>query len=304
MERLVREYSHVVVLTYSHELRYDVTLWRVLGVEVLHDPVPDFRSPPLLSLVHIIEWILGRVNEGGRVYVHCVGGLGRSATVAAAYLIRRYGKSWLDAVTQIRKLRKGSLESIEQVAVLKAYETMLRYLNPSLVVKNLECSDRLIQDHLSKVFQIGVNASESLSSLTGISQRILVEGLIHELAGRVERGSAGCVLRGPPLPGRTDHVIAGDVANRLIKLIGGLAVASDKLMDQCVEDLEIKVRGDILKALLHCSGGCWSSCAADSREVSNMLTEMCSLLKCVSNVVIEGHHGVRMKSSNIPQESS
>lgn len=304
LERLSREYSHVVVLAHPHELRYDVRMWNVLGVEALHVAVPDFRSPPLLDLVDIVEWIVRRVDGGGRVYVHCVGGLGRSATVAAAYLIRRYGKSWFDATTQVRRLKKGSLESVEQVSVLKAYESLLKYLNPTVLVENLECPDRRSRNHLSKILQIGMNVSESFSSLTRTSRHALLAGLIHNIIEYLERVPAKCTLRGLPILREANSVSVDDNVSELIKYVSDLATASDKLMDQCVEDLEVKVVGGVSKAFLYCSGGCWSSCVIVSEEVKEALSGACSLLKCVPEVEVMNSLNVDVEFLNPPLEGS
>ncbi|MFN3268371.1 MAG: dual specificity protein phosphatase family protein, partial [Zestosphaera sp.] len=192
--RLSKEYTYVVALTYPHEVKYDVNLLKNFGVEVLEVPVPDFRSPPLLDLIFIVEWILDKISSGGRVYVHCVGGYGRSATVAAAYLIRKYGKNWLESVDRVRKLRKGSLESVEQLSVLKAYDTLLRFLSPAEFLNSLECSDKQIRNHVSKILQVGLKNSDVIASLTKIPQNVLIQELLNSVNHYLNSQKLGCVF--------------------------------------------------------------------------------------------------------------
>ena len=53
----------------------------------LHLPVPDDHAPALEQLQAGIEFIAEEIHQGGSVYIHCGSGIGRAATMAAAYLI-------------------------------------------------------------------------------------------------------------------------------------------------------------------------------------------------------------------------
>ncbi len=301
LSELSREYTHVVVLTFPHEVKYDVSLLRNSGVEVLEIPVPDFRSPPLLDLVFIVEWVLDKVNSGGRVYVHCARGYGRSATVAAAYLIRKYGKSWVESVDRVRKLREGSLESIEQLSVLKAYEIMLRYLNPTEFSGLFKCLDKQTRDHVSKILQIGLKNSEVLSSLTKTPQDLLIRELLNSLNQYISLLDKGCTLANSSARNEAYQPVSNNLAD-VLKTCTELIITTDELRNQCVEDLEIKVKEDnLVESVLYCSAGLMSSCSVIKRRVEEVFAKMCKILNCNVRTVALGFLNIRAKFLGLRQ---
>ena len=52
-----------------------------------HLPTVDGQAPSLDQLKLGVEFISRVVAQGGRVYIHCAGGIGRAPTMAAAYFI-------------------------------------------------------------------------------------------------------------------------------------------------------------------------------------------------------------------------
>ena len=54
------------------------------------------------------------LDAAHRVYVHCVGGYGRTGTMMACYLVHRDRHSHDEAIRQIRALRPGSIETDTQ----------------------------------------------------------------------------------------------------------------------------------------------------------------------------------------------
>lgn len=176
IEPLSREFTAVVVLTYPEEMSYNILKWRTYGVKVLHVPVEDFRAPPLLNLVEVVEWIVDEVVEGGKVLIHCRGGYGRSATVAASYLIRRYGLEAYDAIAAIKRLRNQALEVEEMKAVIEAYATLLKVAGVDLLVSIAKrFKDVEVSKHKSKVLQIAVNLLNDLIASGDISYSCLTE---------------------------------------------------------------------------------------------------------------------------------
>eukprot|EP00755_Sulcionema_specki_P034978 Sspe_Gene.104004::Locus_79880_Transcript_2_2_Confidence_0.500_Length_1044::g.104004::m.104004/K14165/K14165; atypical dual specificity phosphatase len=69
------------------------------GVTVLLLPAEDSPEYPLLDrhLEDVIAFIRTGLGGGGRVLVHCMAGVSRSATLVAAYVMREYGVSWREA---------------------------------------------------------------------------------------------------------------------------------------------------------------------------------------------------------------
>jgi len=115
----------LVVAEEEGEMSYSLEDARALGLRVVHEPVPDFRWPSLQQLFKVAELVSSAAEAGERVLIHCRGGVGRSATYAAGYLVYRYRVSARSAVAYVRTLRPGAVEHPGQEAVLRAMEAVL-----------------------------------------------------------------------------------------------------------------------------------------------------------------------------------
>ncbi|PJZ71574.1 hypothetical protein CH373_01555 [Leptospira perolatii] len=94
------------------------------GFTVHHLPILDQRVPDSEGLERLLDKIDSDLYSGKNVLVHCVGGLGRSGTIAAAYMIRRLGYPSEEAIRIVRQARsERAIESKEQ-------ENFLRSLTP------------------------------------------------------------------------------------------------------------------------------------------------------------------------------
>lgn len=78
--------------------------YRSAGLDALHQPIVDGRVPTHAELARALAHIESHLAAGRKVLIHCVGGLGRAGTVAAAWLKRR-GLSTSDAIATIRATR-------------------------------------------------------------------------------------------------------------------------------------------------------------------------------------------------------
>lgn len=120
LEDLARTFNAVVVLVEDWELSYDIQVWNTFGVNVKHLPIPDFGTPSLDDLRELIEWIKTETEDGNAIVVHCVGGIGRSGMVAAAYLISK-GLDVTEAIEHVKARVRGALEIEEQVELLQSF---------------------------------------------------------------------------------------------------------------------------------------------------------------------------------------
>lgn len=297
LERLAKIFDAVVVLAERHELCYDVGFWGERGVEVLFSPVEDFRAPGLVVLHRAVGWIAEKVGSGGRVLIHCVGGLGRSGTVAAAYLIHRYGVGWGEALARVRGVRPGAVESEEQVSVLRAYSTALSSAGPRVLDAVLGVGERCGwgwgENHASKVAQLTLRLWEDLSRPLGLDLRgarlLTVAGLLHDI-GRGNEGegenhagaSARLILESQELarvlePGELEaaaciarhHRKKGNPLedpscprDRQVALLAGILKIGDALdrsLDQSVMDVRASLDGGVIRVEALCPQGCTTS---------------------------------------------
>ncbi|MGH2586951.1 MAG: dual specificity protein phosphatase 23 [Dehalococcoidia bacterium] len=94
------------------------------GLECTHLPVADFTAPAIDQIEAAVMAIDGYLETGRPVAVHCAGGLGRTGTILACYLVR-HGSGAANAIGTIRAQRPGSIETPEQEAVIAMYERHL-----------------------------------------------------------------------------------------------------------------------------------------------------------------------------------
>lgn len=115
-----------MVLVEEFELPYSLEEWKKRGVEVLHSPIPDFMAPSIEQLFEILRRIEENTAEGKHVLIHCMGGSGRSGTVAVAWLMYSQGLSLREALSRVRSLKPSAVETPDQLNVLKMLEKFLK----------------------------------------------------------------------------------------------------------------------------------------------------------------------------------
>ncbi len=96
---------HGVTGVINMRSEYHYTLHKDLSeVHLLLLPTDDNEAPTIEHLREGVDFIKKIVKEGGKVYIHCWEGLGRSATMAAAYYVSR-GRSIEEAWDHIKRRR-------------------------------------------------------------------------------------------------------------------------------------------------------------------------------------------------------
>jgi len=164
---LAKQFKAVVVLVEEYELKYDIEIWGKLDVDVLWLPTRDYTAPQLLQLYHAIKWIKEHVNEGQKTLIHCMGGKGRSGTIATAYLMYTKRIGFEDAFKLVRSVRRGAVETWEQRKRLEVFEILLNVLpEPKLTIV-----DEIAQEyhygrginHASKVTELSLTIWSQLN---------------------------------------------------------------------------------------------------------------------------------------------
>lgn len=99
-----------------------------LGIEWIHAPIADGSTPDDQFMGRwrsIIPRLRSVLDEGGSVVFHCLGGLGRTGTMAACLLIE-LGAAPPDAVTAVRTARPGAIENSRQEDFVINYKPLTR----------------------------------------------------------------------------------------------------------------------------------------------------------------------------------
>ena len=91
------------------------------GLLLFHVPVEDMEAPTQEQLERCVSAINRALDKEMGVAVHCGAGLGRTGTILAAYLVSK-GHTAQNAITRVRRLRPGSIETDEQAEAVFDFE--------------------------------------------------------------------------------------------------------------------------------------------------------------------------------------
>jgi atypical dual specificity phosphatase len=101
-ERLSKQFNVRGVVNMCDEYRGPVSSYKRLGIEHLRLPTVDHFEPSVEDLKKAVAFIQRHEHNGGRVYVHCRAGHGRSAAAVYAWLL--YKEPLADPVELNEKL--------------------------------------------------------------------------------------------------------------------------------------------------------------------------------------------------------
>lgn len=114
----------VLTLMESHELDFVGAPARLIGEHFaragrrwVHLPIRNLREPDErfeIAWPGLFADIDTALGSGGRLFIHCYAGLGRTGTVAARLFMEREGVGAAEAIAMIRAARPGSIETREQ----------------------------------------------------------------------------------------------------------------------------------------------------------------------------------------------
>lgn len=98
----------------------------VKKINYLHLRVEDYHAPAVEEIDSTVKFIENEIEMKRAVLVHCAAGKGRTGTILGAYLLKIENLSAKDAITRIRNIRPGSIQTDSQENSLYEYEKYLR----------------------------------------------------------------------------------------------------------------------------------------------------------------------------------
>ncbi len=100
--------------------------YKQYDIEQCRVPTVDFVHPTLESIEKGVEFIDREIAKGGKVYVHCKAGRGRSATVVACWLMKHKGMTAEQAQAYLLQKRPQVNPRIKNRTGVKQFEAKLR----------------------------------------------------------------------------------------------------------------------------------------------------------------------------------
>ncbi len=102
---------------------YDDAAHGLTLVDYCHLPTIDDDAPTIEHLQRGADFMRDVIKGGGKVYVHCAGGVGRAPTQVAAYLMTQ-GMTLDEALTAIRRTRPFINIMPPQMEQLRRFEAL------------------------------------------------------------------------------------------------------------------------------------------------------------------------------------
>ncbi len=102
----------------------DRAAWVEAGARVVEVPIRDWVAIPSWQISHAVDTVLRERADGRRVLLHCLAGVNRAPSVAAAVLCRLEGIGVDEALRRVRTARPAASPTPEQLASL--YEWAVR----------------------------------------------------------------------------------------------------------------------------------------------------------------------------------
>lgn len=91
-------------------------------IELLHLPTADTQPLTVEQMLEGSQWVTERMDQGGRVLIHCEHGVGRSALLACAVLVYN-GMNAQEALHLVQQKRWQAAPNHRQVRRLREFES-------------------------------------------------------------------------------------------------------------------------------------------------------------------------------------
>ena len=114
-----------VVSIASEEYADPVGEWcQAGGLRYARYRVADMTVPEAADVRDFVAEVAHELEHGGRVAVHCLGGVGRTGTMIACYLVSA-GSTADEAIDEVRRRRPGSVQTRSQELAVARYAAEL-----------------------------------------------------------------------------------------------------------------------------------------------------------------------------------
>jgi protein-tyrosine phosphatase len=116
-EHLAQKFGITHIVDVRIEDKDDEAVLREHGITLLHLPTVDSRAVSQEMLEDGVAWVNQQLADGGRVYIHCAHGIGRSVLLACCVLVTM-GYSAQDALRLVKQKRPQAAPNQEQLDAL------------------------------------------------------------------------------------------------------------------------------------------------------------------------------------------
>lgn len=110
-----------VVVTLHEPVAGETQTWQALGVRLISIPTADWIEIPILNFDCAVEAIGACRDADQPVLLHCLAGLNRAPTVAAAVLCHRHGWDVDSALAVVHRARPAAKPTPEQEKSLRQW---------------------------------------------------------------------------------------------------------------------------------------------------------------------------------------
>jgi hypothetical protein len=160
---------------------------QALGIDWRHLPIADFSVP---AEAFEQQWethgadIRALLCSGGDVVVHCKGGLGRAGMIAARLLVE-LGVAPEQAIRDVRRARKGAIETPAQLALVKRTQAIIAMATPVIDTAVMEKVGRQMGTNPGGVYQDKTGRRFYVKSLESPAhaRNEIIAAKLYQLAG-------------------------------------------------------------------------------------------------------------------------
>ncbi len=136
LEEMRDEHGITAIVSLTEE-SLDPLIVSSVGMRYLHVPVADFSIPRHEDATKIVQFVFRELQQHGRAVIHCAAGMGRTGTLLACCLYAQ-DHAIDEAVRIVRRLRPGSIETIDQENFVKDWS---EEIGESTTLKNIQETD-------------------------------------------------------------------------------------------------------------------------------------------------------------------